>query len=192
MICGKCGHEWTPRIANPSRCAKCKTYKIDGSEPKPKNSFGKGVENHNWAGGSVGKKCLECGAEFSVKPYRSENANYCSLECFNATQFETEESARARVEGCLVLSESGCMEWNKRLNKHGYGQTSYRHKPWLVHRLVWTLFIGNIPSGLCVMHSCDNPKCSNLSHLSLGTHADNMKDMARKGRSVSGGKKRQQ
>jgi len=37
-----------------------------------------------------------------------------------------------------------------------------------------------------VLHSCDNSLCCNPDHLGLGTHADNMREMAQRGRATGG------
>lgn len=50
------------------------------------------------------------------------------------------------------------------------------------HRASWIGFNGRPLSGQCVLHRCDNPLCCNPAHLFAGSHDDNMKDMAKKGR----------
>jgi hypothetical protein len=75
----------------------------------------------------------------------------------------------------------GCMIWQGAL-RHGYGHVSYKNKPALVHRLVFEYFHGPIPAGLCVLHRCDVPACSEPTHLFAGTSADNVHDAVRKGR----------
>ena len=57
--------------------------------------------------------------------------------------------------------------------------TSNNHQPRIyAHRWVWEAVNGPIPKGLVVRHKCDNRLCFRLSHLELGTVADNNRDTA--------------
>lgn len=80
-----------------------------------------------------------------------------------------------------INEESGCWEWVGAKNK-GYGWFNAGETTEYAHRIAWELTNGKIPDGLLVLHSCDNPKCSNVKHLFLGNHKDNMQDMITKGR----------
>jgi hypothetical protein len=82
-------------------------------------------------------------------------------------------------------SESGCIEWIAGLDRKGYGQAHREGKHVSAHRLSWEIVNGAIPTGLCVLHSCDNPKCCNVEHLRLGTQADNSADCTTRGRQTS-------
>jgi len=84
----------------------------------------------------------------------------------------------SRVERC-----GECWNWLGRTTD-GYGHMSINGKEVLSHRLAYQFSVGLIPSGLAVLHTCDNPSCCNPKHLWLGTRADNNKDRALKGRSA--------
>jgi hypothetical protein len=86
---------------------------------------------------------------------------------------------------------SDCIEWTGAKNEHGYGQAGARR--WgtrLAHRQEWIKANGAIPSGLCVLHRCDNRACINVEHLFLGTQTENLQDMTSKGRRRNGVKPR--
>lgn len=81
-----------------------------------------------------------------------------------------------------VTDSNGCWVWQGSKNWKGYGQVLFRGVRWVIHRFMYAAYIGPIPPGMFVCHTCDNPPCCNPDHLWLGTHADNQKDMVRKGR----------
>lgn len=61
--------------------------------------------------------------------------------------------------------------------KSGYGAFSYNGKAQRAHRVSYELFVGPIPEGLCILHKCDIKLCVNPDCLSIGTDAENKKEM---------------
>jgi hypothetical protein len=81
-----------------------------------------------------------------------------------------------------VKKTKNCWVWTDSIAARGYGRLIFDNKPFPAHRLSWELHYGKIPGRLCVLHKCDNRRCVRPDHLFLGTRADNVYDMVKKGR----------
>lgn len=67
-----------------------------------------------------------------------------------------------------------------------YGKISLNGKSVSTHVASYERWIGRIPAGKVVRHTCDTPKCVRPDHLKLGTNADNSKDMTNRNRQAKG------
>jgi HNH endonuclease len=78
--------------------------------------------------------------------------------------------------------DNGCYEWTSSLDTSGRPNVHCNGLTQSASRVWWMVNMGDIPTGMHVLHTCDNPLCLNLAHLFLGTHRDNMLDKVAKGR----------
>lgn len=81
-----------------------------------------------------------------------------------------------------------CWEWNGWRTADGYGQRIRHGRRQRLHRVAYEWANGPIPSGLFVLHSCDNPPCVNPRHLRVGTNQENIRESVEKGRHINAGK----
>jgi hypothetical protein len=84
-------------------------------------------------------------------------------------------------ERCAPEPMSGCWLWEgyARHITPNYLQPegSYKGKKLRVAKIAWLLHNGEIPSGMHVLHRCNNSLCVNPAHLYLGSHQQNMRDL---------------
>lgn len=85
-----------------------------------------------------------------------------------------------------VRGADECWNWQGATfkdNKRVRGQVRINRKIYLASRVAFLIAYGHfpVPNGL---HSCDNPLCVNPKHIHEGTHQDNMKEKAERGRVV--------
>jgi len=88
-----------------------------------------------------------------------------------------------RLSRLTLKVDGSCWIWQGRKTPKGYGLLKMPGDTWArAHRLVYEVYVGQIPSGMLVCHRCDMPSCVRPDHLFIGTAKDNVHDMMRKGR----------
>lgn len=93
-------------------------------------------------------------------------------------------SARDRFFAKVRKTET-CWVWTAAIYGSGYGKFWDGEKVDGAHRVSYRLFVDEIPKDNVVLHRCDNKLCVNPEHLDVGTQADNLQDMHKKGRQRS-------
>lgn len=75
-----------------------------------------------------------------------------------------------------------CWDWNSSVDTYGYGSFRAGLISCISSRVAYYFAKGEIPKGLCVLHSCDRPICCNPAHLTAGTRKENALQMMARGR----------
>ena len=134
-----------------------------------------------------------CSIEGCEKPAEARclcNTHYMQQRRANLLPIGTRARGTTEERFWRFVDKSGeCWLWlgSSRTQK-GYGLLpkvgGSKGKSVLAHRLSYQIHKGEIPEGMVVMHSCDNPSCVNPDHLSVGTQSQNILEAIAKGRKV--------
>lgn len=107
--------------------------------------------------------------------------------CYNQSMKKKPASERLAEFYQMIsrpVDQTECWQWTGKTNTDGYGYSGMIDGNRIAHRIMYTLAVGPIPAGMCVLHHCDNRGCVNPSHLFIGTRGDNNRDRNQKGRTV--------
>jgi hypothetical protein len=86
-----------------------------------------------------------------------------------------EKLLQGSADDCMCGGRTGRYRYVSFTDRNGFARREGAHWVTLV------LSGRNIPLGMMVLHSCDEPACCNPRHLRIGTHRDNLEDARARG-----------
>jgi hypothetical protein len=139
----------------------------------------------------VTRICEQCSTPFRFHAKPSVVAKgygrFCSSICANRAQLVPLRERFWRYVG--PVEENGCILWTGAKDADGYGvirRGTQKANNVRAHRVSYEMFVGPVPNGLMILHTCDRPPCINPFHLLVGTAAENSDDMVAKDRQAKG------
>ncbi len=120
--------------------------------------------------GKQNKTCPTCGTEFATY---DATQRFCSRKCKRGCTGPAPRDAKELFFEHVRKLENGCWEWTGALTPSGYGVFGGDR----AHRVSYEMFVGPIPYGLTLDHTCHKPeecqtgercphrRCVNFDHL---------------------------
>lgn len=134
------------------------------------------------------KNCEVCAGVYFRRSRSSkrewERRRFCSLACNGMAHKAKASPPRERFWPKVERGKPDqCWPWTGAIGLGGYGNFGWsKQRTVNAHKAAFILDRGAVPTGMVVMHRCDNRVCCNPAHLTLGTHRDNTQDAIAKGR----------
>jgi hypothetical protein len=130
--------------------------------------------------------CSFCKIQFKWDTNTSRTRKYCCHKCSSEASILTDEQKEKlyieRYEKNVIKNEIDCWGYKRPVMKKGYIEIKAGGKRKLGHRLAWEMVYGKVNPGKFILHHCDNPVCTKISHLYEGTIKQNTNDCINRGR----------